>query len=58
MRNFLFSDNGFNNSEFQRDETQNGSNNGLLDELLSSDNTEILLFLIVFLLLFTSFGRR
>ena len=36
----------------------NNSNESFLADLLSSDNTEILLFIIVFLLLFTSFGRR
>lgn len=35
----------------------NGDNN-FLDNLLGSGDTEILLFLVVFLLLFTSFGRR
>jgi len=36
----------------------NTSSENFLADLLSSDNTEILLFIIVFLLLFTSFGRR
>lgn len=37
----------------------NGNNGGFLDNLLGGNgNTEILLFLVVFLLLFTSFGRQ
>ena len=35
-----------------------GGNDNFLDNLLGSGDTEILLFLVVFLLLFTSFGRR
>ena len=36
----------------------NSNDNNFLDNLLGSGDTEILLFLVVFLLLFTSFGRR
>lgn len=74
MRNFGFNNLGLNNEDdFETNDndgfnmndinTANNSNNSnsdvnFLADLLSSDNTEILLFIIVFLLLFTSFGRR
>ncbi|MBR3134868.1 MAG: hypothetical protein IKG56_05360 [Clostridia bacterium] len=59
MRNFLFNnENNDFNSGFDNRSNSNNSDASFLAELLSSDNTEILLFLIVFLLLFTSFGRR
>lgn len=35
-----------------------GNGGGFLDDILGGSNTEILLFLIIFLLLFTSFGRN
>lgn len=36
-----------------------GSNSGnFLDNLFGSENTEILMFLVVFLLLFTTYGRN
>ena len=66
MHNFLFNNDNdserlnFNN-DFDgtiRNNSLNNSNEGLLANLLRSDNTEILLFLIIFLLLFTTFGRR
>jgi len=36
----------------------NNSNGGLLDNFLGNQNTELLLFLVVFLLLFTTYGRQ
>lgn len=56
MRNFLFGDESINS---YNDSIQNSINNtNFINDILNSDNTEILLFLIIFLLLFTSFGRR
>ena len=70
MRNFGFGNNNndFENNSFDfndndgfninNNNNSNSSDVNFLADLLSSDNTEILLFIIVFLLLFTSFGRR
>ena len=35
-----------------------GNNGNFLDSLFRNENTEILLFLVVFLLLFTTYGRN
>jgi len=57
--NFDFNDNdGFNINNNNNVNNSNNSDVNFLADLLNSDNTEILLFIIVFLLLFTSFGRR
>ena len=68
MHNFGFGNFGFNNDRdneiedgFNINENDNDNNNpdtNLLSNILGGDNTEILLFIIVFLLLFTTFGRR
>ena len=36
----------------------NLGNENFLDAIFNNENTEILLFLVVFLLLFTTYGRR
>lgn len=63
MRNFILGNNNFDNDRlgFNDSDSLNNSDNyesNFLTNILGSDNTEILLFIIVFLLLFTSFGRR
>lgn len=65
MRNFFVGDDNdiqrFNVNDTNNTSNLNRTNNdevSFLAELLSSDNTEILLFLIIFLMLFTTFGRR
>ena len=34
------------------------ANDNILNQIFENENTEILLFLVVFLLLFTTYGRR
>ncbi len=71
--NLFENNNSFNNDGFNNfggntnlgNTNGNGANNNFtsfpnsfLDDIFDNDNTEVLLFLVVFLLLFTSFGRN